>query len=152
MSGAGSQWFVGLAVPGILQHTGALTGSALRSALLEVCYTILQRLIWPDWTEQTQFIVLTLASLVFTVLGTYLAPSADQKTLEHFYLTTRPFGFWRPFKKRLAPEIQKTLNREHAYDILSLPFIFIWMVSMYLLPMQLMIRSYRDFYVTLAFS
>ncbi len=143
----------GLAVPGILRlYWWRFNGVGFAVGTFGgMLAAILQRLIWPDWTEQTQFIVLTLASLVFTVLGTYLAPSADQKTLEHFYLTTRPFGFWRPFKKRLAPEIQKTLNREHAYDILSLPFIFIWMVSMYLLPMQLMIRSYRDFYVTLAF-
>jgi SSS family solute:Na+ symporter len=143
----------GLAVPGILRlYWWRFNGAGFAiGTFAGMLAAIIQRLIWPDWTEQTQFIVLTLASLVFTVVGTYMAPAADKETLEHFYLTTRPFGFWKPFKSRLAPDIQKKLSREHAYDLLSLPFIFLWMVSMYLMPMQLMIRTYKAFAVTLVF-
>lgn len=143
----------GLAIPGILRlYWWRFNGAGFAIGTFGgMTAAILQRLYWPDLTEQTQFIILTLASLVFTVLGTYATSPTDSKTLEHFYLTTRPFGFWKPFKSRLAPDIQALLNREHAHDLLSLPFIFIWMVSMYLLPMQLMIRSYRAFAVTLVF-
>ena len=143
----------GLAIPGILRlYWWRFNGIGFATGTFGgMTAAIIQRLYWPDWTESTQFIVLTLVSLVLTVIGTYLAPPADKKTLEHFYLTTRPFGFWRPFKKRLAHEIQVKLNREHTYDLLSLPFIFIWMVSMYLLPMQFMIGSYKAFAVTLIF-
>lgn len=143
----------GLAVPGILRlywwrFNGAGFAIGTFGGMLAA---LIQRMFWPDWTEQTQFLILTLVSLVFTILGTYTAPAADKKTLEHFYLTTRPFGFWGPFKRRLAPDIQKMLNREHARDLLSLPFIFIWMVSLYLMPMQLMIRTYGAFAITLVF-
>jgi hypothetical protein len=49
----------------------------------------------------------------------------------------------------LSAEQQKLTAREHKFDLLSLPFIFTWMVSLYLLPMQLMIKAYTSFYVTL---
>jgi Na+/proline symporter len=143
----------GLAIPGILRlYWWRFNGAGFAiGTFCGMTAAVGQRLYYPDWTEQTQFIVLTLVSLVFTVIGTYATPPTDKKILEHFYLTTRPFGFWKPFKDRLAPDIKKTLCQEHTCDLLSLPFIFIWMVSMYLLPMQLMIRSYGAFAITLVF-
>lgn len=143
----------GLAVPSVLRlYWWRFNGTGFAVGTFGgMLAAILQRFFWPDLPEQTQFILLTLASLVFTIIGTYMAPAADQKTLEHFYLTTRPFGFWKPFKRRLEPEFRTLLSREHRNDLLSLPFIFIWMVSMYLLPMQLMIQSYGAFAVTFIF-
>ncbi len=143
----------GLAIPGILRlYWWRFNGTGFAIGTFGgMTAAIVQRLYWPDLTEQTQFVVLTLVSLVCTVLGTYAAAPADKKTLEHFYLTTRPFGFWGPFKRRLSPEIQTRLSREHTCDLLSLPFIFIWMVSLYLLPMQAMIRSWGAFSITLVF-
>jgi len=143
----------GLAVPSVLRlywwrFNGAGFAIGTFGGMLSA---VVQRVYWPDLSEQMQFVLLTLASFVFTVIGTYAAPAADQETLDHFYRTTRPFGFWKPFKRRLSPPMQDRLSREHRNDLLSLPFIFVWMVSMYLMPMQLMIKSYGAFAVTAMF-
>jgi hypothetical protein len=42
------------------------------------------------------------------------------------------------------------MKREHFYDVLSVPFVFGWMVTLYLLPMQLMLGCYNDSVVTVA--
>lgn len=140
----------GLAIPSVLRlYWWRFNGAGFAIGTFGgMAAAVIQRIYWPDWTEQTQFIILTLASLVFTVLGTYAAGPTDPKTLENFYCTTKPFGLWRPFFKRLAPSFQKQLRREHRNDLLSLPFIFLWMVCMYLMPMQLMLGTYQSFIIT----
>ena len=60
---------------------------------------LIQRFFWPDLPEQTQFVLLTLISLLFAVVGTYLGKPTEEKVLKHFYRTTRPFGLWGPIKK-----------------------------------------------------
>lgn len=143
----------GLAIPSVLRlYWWRFNGAGFAIGTFGgMAAAVLQRIYRPDWTEQTQFVVLTLLSLVFTILGTYAAGPTDPKTLENFYCTTKPFGLWRPFYRRLAPDIRKQLLREHRNDLLSLPFIFLWMVCMYLMPMQLMLGTYRSFAITLIF-
>lgn len=140
----------GLAVPTVLRlYWWRFNGEGFAiGTFFGMAAAVIQRLIWPDLPEQMQFIILLAISLVFTVAGTYLTKPADEKTLQHFYLTTRPFGFWGPYKDLLNPQMKKSVYREHKYDLLSVPFIFMWMVTMYLLPMQFMIRNYRDFGIT----
>lgn len=140
----------GLAIPGVLRlYWWRFNGAGFAiGTFCGMAAAVLQRIFWPDWTEQTQFIVLTLVSLIFTIVGTYIASPTSKKTLEHFYSTTKPFGFWRPFSKRLSPDIKKRLQREHRNDILSLPFIFLGMVCLYLLPMQLIIGTFKAFVIT----
>ncbi|HOK67584.1 MAG TPA: hypothetical protein PK054_09250 [Anaerohalosphaeraceae bacterium] len=140
----------GLAIPSVLRlYWWRFNGAGFAIGTFGgMAAAVIQRIYWPDWTEQTQFIVLTLASLVFTVWGTYVAGPADKKTLENFYCTTKPFGLWGPFVKRLDPETRRRLWQEHKNDLLSLPFIFIWMVCMYLMPMQLMLGTYKAFTIT----
>lgn len=99
-------------------------------------------------TEVQQFLVLTPISLAFAVLGTYSAPPTDAAVLENFYLRTRPFGLWRPLQHLLNSESRNRMNEEHRCDLLALPFGVAWMVSMYLLPMQLLIHQWRSAAVT----
>ena len=41
------------------------------------------------------------------------------------------------------------MKKEHLYDVISLPFAIVWQVTLFLLPMQLLIRSWDAFFVTL---
>ncbi len=47
-----------------------------------------------------------------------------------------------------SPEDKVATEREHFYDIISVPFAFGWMMTMLLMPMQLLIRAFRDFWWT----
>lgn len=98
--------------------------------------------------EVGQFLLLTPVSLACCIAGTFLAPRTDEATLTNFYRKTRPFGLWAPLRAVLSPEEDRAARTEHRNDLIALPFGFVWMVSMYLAPMQLVTGDYPAFWVT----
>ena len=101
-------------------------------------------------SEVSQFLILTPISLIFAVGGTYLAPVTEQPVLDNFYRRTCPFGFWKPLRETLSADERGAMRKEHRNDLIALPIGFVWMVSMYMLPMQLMIGQYGAAGVTAA--
>ncbi len=101
-----------------------------------------------EMSEIMQFLVLTPVSIACAVGGTYLAPPTEQDVLADFYRKTRPFGRWAPLRHVLSSSDYAAMRREHRNDLIALPLGFVWMVSMYLLPMQLMIGQYLASSVT----
>ncbi|MFC1509152.1 sodium:solute symporter [Candidatus Omnitrophota bacterium] len=110
--------------------------------------SIIQRFIFPELDERMQFTVITSLSLVGAVIGTYLTEPTDRHVLENFYRKTRPFGFWGPLKVILPENERQAMEREHFYDILSLPFALGWQITLFILPMQLVIGAYDAMPVT----
>jgi len=104
---------------------------------------------WPELVEWQQFTILSIISLAATIIGTFLTQPTDEKVVNHYYATTRPFGVWGPYKRKLKPEIRKTMSREHRNDLIALPFTLGWQISLFLLPMQWIIHSYEAFKITL---
>lgn len=147
MMGLGS----GMAVPLLLRfYWWRFNGGGYAASMITgVIASVTQRAFWPDLSEQWQFISLTALALIGAVVGTYLTRATETKVLEEFYIRTRPFGFWKPFKHLLSPAMQEVTAKEHRNDLLAIPFVFLWEVTMFLLPMQLIIRSYQAFVVTL---
>jgi Na+/proline symporter len=147
MMGLGS----GIAVPMLLRfywwrfNGGGFTVSMLTGLIA----SILQRAFWPSLPEQWQFVSLTLLALAGAIIGTLLTKPTDKKVLEDFYIKTRPFGFWNRFKALLPADVQKQMRIEHRNDMLAIPFVFCWQISMFMLPMQLVIRNYNAFWITL---
>ena len=109
----------------------------------------IQRLLWPGLVEWQQFTILSIISLAATIIGTFLTQPTDVNVVDHYYATTRPFGVWGPYKRKLKPEIRKTMSREHRNDLIALPFTLGWQISLFLLPMQFIIHSYEAFKITL---
>ena len=97
-----------------------------------------------------QFLVLMPIGVVAGVIGTYLFKPTDRAVLERFYKTTRPFGFWGPFKKTLDPQMLAITKREHFYDIACIPFALGWQITLFLWPMLLLIQAWTALWVTLA--
>lgn len=140
----------GLVVPGILRlywwrfnANGVVFGT-----LFGLLGPVIQRFLWPDLHDWVQFVVLTSIGLVGAVIGTYLAPPTDRQTLEHFYKTTRPFGLWGPLKATLDPAMRRATDREHFFDLVSVPFILGWQITLFLIPMQILIGAWTSVMVT----
>ncbi|MDP4197852.1 MAG: sodium:solute symporter, partial [Bacteroidota bacterium] len=112
--------------------------------------SVAQAYFFPGLLEWQQFTLVAVVSLIAAIAGTLLSKPIDEKVLENFYLTTRPFGFWKPLKAKLNPALKSKMEREHKNDIISVPFTLIWQISLFLLPMQFMVRSYGEFFITLA--
>ena len=87
--------------------------------------------------------------LIAAVVGTYATEPTDKKLLERFYLMTRPFGFWGKMKELLPHDQRAAMRLEHKREILALPFTMVWQVTMYLIPMQILIRTWPELSVSL---
>lgn len=140
----------GLSVPTILRlywwrFNGA--GFAL-GMVMGVGSAVLQRWLMPEMPEQIQFVTHTLVGLIGSVIGTYLAGPTDEKVLENFYKITKPFGFWGRFKQTLPDETRKAMKKEHTNDMIAIPFAFVWIVTMFLMPLEIIIRNWQALSVT----
>lgn len=110
--------------------------------------SIVQRLVWPDWPEKTQFMFTIGVGLVASVVSTYLTKPTDPEVLKNYYRKIRPFGFWSDLKNTLSEQERFRAKSENRNDLISLPFAFFWQVTILLLPMQLLTGSYRSFAIT----
>ncbi|KPK44647.1 MAG: sodium:solute symporter [Phycisphaerae bacterium SG8_4] len=106
-------------------------------------------LVWFLVDPRGQFLLTMAIGFAGSIFGTYVTKPTDRKVLEHFYQTTRPFGWWGPLEDCLPADVRQRMKKEHFYDVLSLPFAIVWQVTIFLLPMQLIIRSWNAFFVTL---
>ena len=110
---------------------------------------VVQRMVFPDLGQLRQFGITLGIGLVGSVVGTYLTKPASSEVLENFYKKTRPFGFWGPLKKTLSDDVRVKMEREHRNDLLAVPFALGWQITLFMLPMQLIVQSYKAFWITL---
>jgi Na+/proline symporter len=122
-------------------------------ALVQRCIGIIN----PEWkaisemSEQQQFAAVIIIGTIASIAGTYFSSPVKKEIIENFYLKTRPFGWWGPFKSLLKNQERKAIWREHFFDIIALPFAFIWQIAVLLLPLQFLIGNWFAFKITLVF-
>ena len=80
-----------------------------------------------------------------TITGCLLTKATPMETLVHFYKKTRPFGFWGPVRKYLNDEQLAYIDAENRRDVASLPFAFLYQVSLFMLPMLLIVHNKKMF-------
>ena len=110
---------------------------------------VVQRIVSPHMPEWRQFLLMTILSFVGTITVSLITKPTPMDRLRYFYRTTRPFGFWGPLRDEFVGAERKALKREHRNDIIAVPFTLLWQVTLFLLPMQLVIKSYSAFFWTL---
>lgn len=140
----------GLAIPAMMKfywwrYNGA--GFAI-GTLTGIIASFVEIIMFPNLLEWQQFVVVASVSLAATVAGTLLTPATDDDVTMNFYRTTRPFGFWKPYKSRLDAALRRSMEREHRNDIIAVPFTLGWQISLFFLPMQLMVGNYIQFFTT----
>jgi len=140
----------GMLIPGFLRFLWwRFNGSGFAVGTLSgMVFAILQRLIVPGLDERSQFLLCSFVSVLGCIVGTYLTKPTDRDVLENFYRKTRPFGLWKPLKKILAPDVRTAMEHEHRNDLIALPFTMLWQVSLFMLPMLFIIKSYAAFFRT----
>lgn len=110
---------------------------------------VLQRFMMPGMVEWQQFLIMSALSFGGTIGFSLLTKPTDDACLRHFYRTTRPFGWWKPFENEFAGEAREDLRREHRNDILAVPFTLLAQVCFFLLPMQILVKNHAAFWTTL---
>lgn len=108
--------------------------------------SIFWKIFAPEATaEYWSFLFAASLSFIGTILGTLLTQPTDERVLDHFYRVTRPFGFWKPIREQLPPDIIKKINRENRRDILSTCFAVPWQVCLFMMWMVLVMKRYDTF-------
>ena len=106
---------------------------------------VVQRIFLPAIPEYYAFIIATTSSLVGMVIGTYLSEPTSESVLLEFYKRTRPFGYWKPIRRKLAAEKLQQINKENRRDILSTFFAVPWQVVLFLTGMAVIMKRWDEF-------
>ena len=114
-----------------------------------VIFAVTQRLLYPDLDQRLLFILLTIMTLAAAIIGTYLTKPTDFKTLENFFRKTRPFGLWKPLRQKLQADAREAMIREHRNDIIAVPFVMVWQITLFIMPMELIVGNFKAFWITL---
>ncbi len=87
--------------------------------------------IWP---------LLFLLSVIGCLIGTYTAPPTDDATLQSFYKTVKPWGFWKPVHEKVIkedPSFQP--NKRFKLDMFNVVLGIIAQCCLTLLPMYIVL-------------
>ena len=103
---------------------------------------IIQRLTAPNIEEYWSFIIISGLSLVGTLLGTFLTPATDEKTLIQFYKQTKPFGFWKPIREKIEIADYNEIRKENKREIIATLFAVPWQLVLFLTIMFLVIQRF----------
>lgn len=97
------------------------------------------------------FPLLFLLSLAGSVIGTYMAPPTDEKTLKSFYRTVRPWGFWGPVHQMvLKDDPSFEANKNFGRDMFNVVLGIIAQLCLTLLPMYLILMMKMPLMITIA--
>jgi hypothetical protein len=111
--------------------------------------SIIQRAVAPGMDEWVQFVLMTGVSFGGSILMSLITQPTPNDVLGNFYRKTRPFGLWRPVQGVMTPTELATTRKENLWDIVSVPIAMVAQVSLFLLPMQLLVKNFTAFAWTL---
>lgn len=135
---------VGLLVPNFLRWYwwrfngygySAGVGAGMAAALM-------QRAAWPRAPEYAMFSAIAAISLLAMVVVSLLTPPIEAGVLRHFYLRTRPFGWWGPVRAGLDMVTVTSIRRENRRDLLALSLAVPWQIVLFLLPMTIVMKQW----------
>ena len=110
---------------------------------------VLQRVYASSMPEWESFVIMTSLSFIGTIVFSLLTPPTPSLTLRNFFRTTRPFGLWGRLMRELPAAQLRALRKEHYTDILTVPFALLTQVTLFLMPMQILVKTYGTFWRTL---
>ena len=106
---------------------------------------ILQQNYGIEFAPWDKFAFVAAFAFTATIIGCLLTKPTPMKTLVYFYKKTRPFGFWGPVRKYLNEEQLSYIDGENRRDAAALPFAFLYQVTLFLLPMLVVIHQTKMF-------
>jgi SSS family solute:Na+ symporter len=100
--------------------------------------------LWPGTNTLYAFPAIFLFSALGCFLGTLLTKPEDEEILKKFYMTVRPWGFWKPIADKIKAEqpgfVPKTDCGRHWFNVIV---GIIWQTSLVALPIYVVIQRPR---------
>ncbi len=98
--------------------------------------------LFPNLNSLEGFPLILLLSLIGSLAGTFLTPPDDEKVLKKFYMSVRPWGFWKPVYEKVIkeyPEFEK--NKNFKKDLFNIVIGIIWQLSLIIVPIYMVIGN-----------
>jgi Na+/proline symporter len=93
---------------------------------------------------------LLLISIAGALLGTFLTPPTDEKTLKEFYKNVRPWGFWGPIKQKvMAEDPAFEPNKNFKRDMLNVFVGTIAQTALVALPIYIVLKDALPIWITI---
>jgi solute:Na+ symporter, SSS family len=100
-------------------------------------------LIFKETLELYYFPLLLLSSLAGGFLGTYLKPATETEVLDEFFKSVKPWGFWKPVRKRVSAENPDfRFKNTFSADMFNIGIGIIWQTAIVALPVFLVLRQW----------
>ncbi len=94
--------------------------------------------------------ILGISAIVSVVISLVTEPD-DEEVLKKFYKQIRPWGFWRPIRDKVMKEDPVFRpNKNFTRDMINVAVGIIWQLTLVLIPIYLLIRSYRNMWISVA--
>jgi len=94
--------------------------------------------------------ILGISAIVSVVISLITEPD-DEEVLKKFYKQIRPWGFWGPIRDKVTKEDPAFRpNRNFTRDMINVAVGIIWQLTLVLIPIYLLIRSYRNMWISVA--
>ncbi len=102
-------------------------------------------LLFPDVIAIYLFPIILLTSFAGCAIGVLFGAPDDEAVLMNFYRQTNPWGFWKPIREKVLaanPDFQP--NRDFYRDLFNVLIGIVWQMTLLVMPIYLMIRSYTE--------
>jgi len=94
--------------------------------------------------------ILGISAIVSVVISLVTEPD-DEEVLKKFYKQIRPWGFWRPIRDKVMREDPSFRpNKNFGRDMINVAVGIVWQLTLVLIPTYLLIRSYRNMWISVA--
>ena len=108
-----------------------------------------QRVFYSELGELAAFGLIGGGTFAVAVAITYLTPPTRAAVLDTFFRETKPFGFWRPVRKRIETLEMDAIRSENRRDILGIVLAVPWQLVLFLTTMMFVTREWGTFFVLL---
>ncbi|MCJ7730429.1 MAG: hypothetical protein MUO27_11210, partial [Sedimentisphaerales bacterium] len=97
------------------------------------------------------FFFILLIGTATSIVVSLLTKPEDEEVLKKFYRQVRPWGFWKPIHEKVVrenPDFRKNTN--FARDMFNSAVGIVWQTTLVLIPTYLVIKSYRNMWISVA--
>ena len=153
-----TQWLVaglfgGYTAPNVLKwHWWRLNGMGYFAGMMSGIITALAvPLLLPGLHILMGFLIILTISTAASIILSLITKPESPETLQKFYKTVRPWGFWTPVLKMVLqnePDFKRNTNFNR--DMLNVAVGIAWQTCLITLPIYLVLKQYKPMSITIA--
>jgi len=96
----------------------------------------------PTLSPLFSFPYILLISVGASIIGSLLTEPEDEAVLKSFYRRVRPWGFWKPIRKKVVSETPDfQTNKAFKRDMINVAVGIVWQMTLVVIPVYLIIRE-----------